>query len=126
MRFLVNAFVVVFALAAIGIAVKFYQNSVQATRDLNKERYDRMVAEEKLTNLDSRVNSLEIDLARSQNESESSQRRLNEIRKEAESVKAQMDLLNQQKQELESKLNGLQKQSSSAPAASVEAVQPVQ
>jgi chromosome segregation ATPase len=124
MRFLVNAFVIVFALAAIGIAVKFYQNSVQAARDLNKERYDRMVAEEKLTNLDARVNSLEIDLARSQNESESSQRRLNEIRKEAEAVKSQIDVLNKQKQELESKLNGLQKQPSSS--ASVEAVQPVQ
>ena len=99
MRFLINAFVVVFALASIGIAVKFYQNSIQATEELNKERYDRMVAEEKLTSLDSRVNSLEIDLARSQNESDSAQRRLNEIRKENEAMKSQTEMQNRDKKE---------------------------
>lgn len=110
MRFLINAFVVIFALAAIGIAVKFYQNSIQSTQELNKERYDRMVAEEKLTSLDSRVNSLEIDLARSQNESESSQRRLNELRKENEAMKIQTEAQIREKKELEDKLNELQKQ----------------
>lgn len=105
MRFLINAFVIVFALAAIGIAVKFYQNSTQATDDLNKERYARMVAEEKLTTLDAKVNSLEIDLARNRNESDSADRRINDLVKENEEIRAKIDDLTRQKQELEAKIS---------------------
>ncbi len=123
MRFLINAFVVVFALTAIGIAVKFYQNSVQSTEELNKERYDRMVAEEKLTSLDSRVNSLEIDLARSQNESQTSERRLNELRKESEAARIRAESLGREKKELEARLNELQKNVS---GESLSVVDPVQ
>lgn len=99
MRFLINAFVVIFAIVAVGIAVKFYQTSSRSTVEMNRERYDRMVAEEKLTGLDSKVNSLEIDLARSQNEAESLQRRLNELRKDNETLKEQLTALNEAKKE---------------------------
>jgi len=98
MKFLINAFVVIFAVVAIGMAVKFYQTSSRSTVELNKERYDRMVAEEKLTGLDSKVNSLEIDLARSQNEAESFQRRMNELRKDNETLKRQLTAAEEKKE----------------------------
>lgn len=98
MKFLINAFVVIFAVVAIGMAVKFYQTSSRSTVELNKERYDRMVAEEKLTGLDSKVNSLEIDLTRSQNEAESFQRRMNELRKDNETLKEQLTTAEEKKE----------------------------
>ena len=110
MKFLINAFIIVFALVSVGVAYKYYQNYMQTTAELNKERYSRMRAEEQLTSLDSKVNSLEIDLARSKNDADSSARRLNEIQKSNEVMKNQLASLTEEKKKLDVKLDETKKQ----------------
>lgn len=72
--------------------------------ELNVERYNRMTAEEKLAQVMSKLNSLESEMAKKQDQVEHIQALFEQERVSAAELKSQMDKLLQTNQQLEAAL----------------------
>lgn len=112
MRLLLNLFIICFGVGSLVFAYNFHQESIEAMHDLNKERYERMAAEEKLLDLDTKVNSLEIDLARAQAKAENAERMLEQVKNSGTDLKSKIDELSQANQSLKQQIEEFKKKDS--------------
>ena len=98
-------------------------NTVDGLRqDLEKERYDRMVSEEKLQKAGSRIKSAEDQLAASENKLKGIQAIVDENHSANDGLKAQLENLAQTKSLLEKKVQELERPAQSAGNPDVKAM----
>ena len=79
-----------------------------AQKDLNQERYSRMVAEESLEKANNRINSLEVELVRTQNKIKGIEGLIKETKDINEDLKNQLEKSSRINEELDKKIKELQ------------------
>jgi len=102
-----NNILVVAAVLAVGclIMVVLSSQAVDKTRkDLDQERYEKMVAEEKLDKTLAKVKSLEGDLASSQNQTKNAQATLEQEKQANTKLKTELEKVSKLKNVLEDQL----------------------
>ena len=94
----------VIAIAASVVLVRNYQERSKIEKNLQQERYSRLVAEENSEKSESKIKQLNLDLKLSEEKIVKIQRILDEEKNVNEDLKAQYDRLTRAKSELETKL----------------------
>ena len=91
-----------------GVAIRFSSVVDNAQKDLNQERYSRMVAEESLEKANNRINSLEADLVRTQNTMKGIEGLIKETKGINEDLKNQLEKSSRINEELDKKIKEFQ------------------
>ena len=86
-------------------------------RDLDQERYKRMVAEENLSKATAKISALETELSGNRDKIQSVQAILQEGKTETSDLKVQLDHVTKAKEALEKKMEELKSAAASAQAA---------
>lgn len=100
---------VILVVLSFGLAVHYNQNALTVRRDLDRERYSRIVAEENLDKASVRMKSLETEIAKLQKKSQSTEKSLGEIKESSADLERQLDQLIQTRTSLETKVTELER-----------------
>ena len=115
MRITIIILAVAFAVMGGGLAYRYNQEALNAQKELNQERYNRMIAEENLQKADAKIKLLQSDIARSEDKLKSVENILDETKTVNSDLKARIDKATEIKQDLENKIKELEKLSGAVP-----------
>jgi CHASE3 domain sensor protein len=100
-----------------GLAINYNQTALKVKKDLDRERYARMVAEEGSEKLNAEIRSLEGDIVRYQQKSQTSQRVLEQLKSANADLESRLDRTARDRESLESKVRELEEVLTSQKAA---------
>lgn len=99
--------VIVLMIGFLFMALSSNQTAGHIKRDLDQERYKRIVAEENLGKASSKINSLETELSGTRDKIQSAQAILQEGKAETSDLKIQLEHMTKAKEALEKKIEEL-------------------
>lgn len=99
---------IIVALSSAYAAYFFGQKADRSSKDLNEERYNRMIAEESLEKSRSKLTSLQVELTRVQTEQRSKEKMLKDQNLTASELKSQLDQIAKDRQAAEDKIKDLE------------------
>ena len=116
--------VIVLMVSFLLMALSSHQSIGHIKRDLDQERYKRMVAEENLNKASGKISTLETELSNTKDKIQSVQAILQEGKSETSDLKTQLERVTKAKEILEKKIEELKSTAASAPAvpAQIQAV----
>ncbi len=100
---------VILVVLSFGLAVHYNQNALTVRRDLDRERYSRIVAEENLDKASVRMKSLETEIAKLQQKYQSTEKFLAETKELSVDLERQLRQLTQTRTSLETKVTELER-----------------
>ena len=106
----IMVFILAFTLVVLSgfLVCHYYQNASNARKDLDQERYNKIIAEENLEKASTRVNSLETELSRTKSKIESIEKLLEQTKSINNDLKSQIDNISQTKVNLEDKIQKME------------------
>ena len=108
MRILLIGLVIVLLALSCVLAVRYNNHANYAWKELDNERYHRMVVEEGLQNANERISSLSLELSRAQEKVESTEAVLEEFRSINKDLKSRLDRSTRIQASLDKKIMDLQ------------------
>ena len=90
------------------VAVHNNQAATVAKKDLEKERYDRMVAEENFEKANTRLSSLEAEVSRTQNKMKATEKLVEQTKAINDELKGRLNKISEIKGSLEQKVKELE------------------
>lgn len=112
---------VVLIAVSFGLAINYNQTSLKAKKDLERERYARMVAEESSEKLNAKLRSLEGDIVRYQQKSQTAQSVVEQLKSVNEDLETRLDKTARDRESLELKVRELEQTLTNQNAAAVPA-----
>ena len=112
---------VILVVVSFGLAVNYNQTALKVKKDLERERYSRMVAEESSEKLNAKIRSLEGDVARYQQKSQTTGRVLDQLKSANADLESRLDRTVRDRESLELKVRELEQVLTSQKAAAATA-----
>ncbi len=112
---------VVLVAVSFGLAINYNQTALRVKKDLERERYARMVAEESSEKLNAKLHSLEGDIARYQQKSQTTQSVVDQLKSVNADLESRLERTAQDRESLKLKVRDLEQALTNQKAAAVTA-----
>ena len=112
---------VILIAVSFGLAINYNQTALKAKKDLERERYVRMVAEESSEKLNAKLHSIEGDIVRYQQKSQTAQSVVDQLKSVNADLETRLDKTARDRESLELKVRELEQTLTNQNTAAVSA-----